>query len=117
MWKQQAVSIAPYFIINATSVISAFSLKTIYSESEIAALYSETVSNDNILPMIIIYACVSIMTGALACKAIGFIAYLERKPNPLSLLIKSRNYEGNRIITPCLVVGIIISVVLIFLLQ
>lgn len=110
-------SILFHFIINATSVISAFSLKTIYSESEIAALYSETVSNDNILPMIIIYACVSIMTGALACKAIGFIAYLERKPNPLSLLIKSRNYEGNRIITPCLVVGIIISVVLIFLLQ
>ena len=89
-------SILFHFIINATS---------------------ETGSNDNILPTIIIYACVSIMTGALACKAIGFIAYLERKPNPLSLLIKSRNYEGNRIITPCLVVGIIISVVLIFLLQ
>ena len=57
------------------------------------------------------------MTGGLACKAIGFIARLEGNPNPLSLLIRSRNYEGNRIITPCLIAGIIISVVLIFLLQ
>lgn len=110
-------SILFHFIINGTSVISAYSLKTMYSMSEIAEIYSETASNDNMLPMIIIYACISIMTGALACKAIGFIARLEGNPNPLSLLIRSRNYDGNRIITPCLIAGIIISVVLIFLLQ